>query len=1196
MSQYYPASSNILYVQPPSSEGMKYYLNSKFDQSYDNLLLINLDQLANNSGSSPPRVLDFDEVDAEDFILSTGLSFEGAYEDLDSGISYASFSFDELSNWEGTLGFEANLDFLSGGASNYQTIYLKADTDHPDVLSIERFDHDSIPSEYNVADSVGSYYFLVTFSEIVQDASANNNYFVSEGYSINYVARPTSADMYSYSSDEVLVKVSNVGVPESGSSVPTLGLNRRLEAMDIEAMASRPLAADVDIYTNPSYYEQYPPAAGTPENWYRMDLSHDVSPYALLMKSGSTYQFSSTAFYISDPNPNMTYPQVREIAFLKNADQVDEFFFRTSTAINTDTIEVNFYVATSSIKDLAGNYLSEPETNDTPTITTGTTDAIGAVTEDTAVDGTTLTDLTDTGTITFDDLDLTDAHTVSVDKVSGTLGGTLTFGNVIESATTSAGSVPWTYTVANSATQYLAKDQTTSEVFTVTIDDGNDVVTQDVTVTVTGTNDATNDVITIDDETIASDGTAATRIDPPASGGFDTLKITLAGDVTVDATSEYADHYYLSDIPNHQGWDSYEFNGSNFSRYEINADTVTFYGITGVSDVVALYQIGDNEIRLEGSAPGDIVTDVIDYSALTDHIRVDLSDANDTQPYAEVEKIVAAPGSPVDRVYGAEGVVGGSGDDEITGNHRDNILVGGLGDDTLSGGSGRDILEGGGGFDRLEGGLGQDILIDLADGAWMVGGEDDRAPGSSAPKDIFVVRSDSTIDDYTTTKSGAGLAGRAVGNINDIIVFNVSMSELAAQLDLIDGNFALSSAVMSEITRNIQINVANIDSNAYWEVSASTYFMDGNTRIDLELGDVSVKAQVGPGQGLSSGQVLTVVPLDDDNYFDQPSVGDVFSEEMDYFVLDNLIPEISSSLNGEESINLSFALEAVRDGTVRADGGNLMVGDFAKNLRIFNPGEASETIYGSRDEDVYEFLVQDFRTPSSSSIMPQEVGDDIIRDTGGVDKVLFSGLDLDSIEQLTFEAVKVGREKGNYSLKTNYSQTEYGIVNEGSFTWTGHFREGFDMQLETITLGEDKLSLAQNVFKYNNLGDLLSATPIQQALEGEDTIMVGKSGRVGDDNIFKLKSKENDSIEQTDLFIWGIDSANDVIDLSDFISGEDPIRVRNLYDPINNPMAMNKFEVDLNNNDAAYELTIHFMGAFSGDSSTLEEMIARANT
>ncbi len=110
-------------------------------------------------------------------------------------------------------------------------------------------------------------------------------------------------------------------------------------------------------------------------------------------------------------------------------------------------------------------------TNDAPTITTveGTTDVAGAVTEDAS-----LSTLTDTGTITFDDVDLTNTHTVSVASASGnTLGGTLTLGGVSESAITSEGSVPWTYSVANSATQYLAAGQTASEVFTVTVSDGN---------------------------------------------------------------------------------------------------------------------------------------------------------------------------------------------------------------------------------------------------------------------------------------------------------------------------------------------------------------------------------------------------------------------------------------------------------------------------------------------------------------------------------------------------------------------------------------------------------------------------------------------------------------------------------------------------------------------------------------------------
>ena len=124
-------------------------------------------------------------------------------------------------------------------------------------------------------------------------------------------------------------------------------------------------------------------------------------------------------------------------------------------------------------------------TNDEPTITAASTDDTGAVTEDDAAT------LSDTGTIAFNDVDLIDVHTTSVlDNPANTLGGTLTLGAVTESPTTQAGSVGWTYEVDNAAVQYLAAGETASESFTITIDDGQGgMVDQIVTVTITGTND-----------------------------------------------------------------------------------------------------------------------------------------------------------------------------------------------------------------------------------------------------------------------------------------------------------------------------------------------------------------------------------------------------------------------------------------------------------------------------------------------------------------------------------------------------------------------------------------------------------------------------------------------------------------------------------------------------------------------------------
>jgi Ca2+-binding RTX toxin-like protein len=56
-------------------------------------------------------------------------------------------------------------------------------------------------------------------------------------------------------------------------------------------------------------------------------------------------------------------------------------------------------------------------------------------------------------------------------------------------------------------------------------------------------------------------------------------------------------------------------------------------------------------------------------------------------------------------------LVGGGGDDVLTGGLLADSLVGGAGDDTLAGGAGDDTLEGGTGIDRLVGGAGDDLFL-----------------------------------------------------------------------------------------------------------------------------------------------------------------------------------------------------------------------------------------------------------------------------------------------------------------------------------------------------------------------------------------------------------------------------------------------------------------------------------------------------
>ena len=108
--------------------------------------------------------------------------------------------------------------------------------------------------------------------------------------------------------------------------------------------------------------------------------------------------------------------------------------------------------------------------------------------------------LSDSGVITFSDVDLTDVHLVSATgtPVGSVLGALTAVKNSDTTGTGTGGQLTWTYTVADSAVEYLAEDQTKVESFTITLDDGNGgLITKQIDVTITGTNDVP--VITAED-------------------------------------------------------------------------------------------------------------------------------------------------------------------------------------------------------------------------------------------------------------------------------------------------------------------------------------------------------------------------------------------------------------------------------------------------------------------------------------------------------------------------------------------------------------------------------------------------------------------------------------------------------------------------------------------------------------------------
>ncbi|MBL0422810.1 VCBS domain-containing protein, partial [Ramlibacter sp. AW1] len=125
-------------------------------------------------------------------------------------------------------------------------------------------------------------------------------------------------------------------------------------------------------------------------------------------------------------------------------------------------------------------------TNDGPIV--AAEDVTGAVTELV----TPASNLTDSGTISFSDVDLTDVHSVSAVTASSGALGTLTASVTTDTTGNGTGGVvTWNYSVPASAVEYLAAGQPKVETFTFTLSDGNGgAVERTVSVTITGTNDA----------------------------------------------------------------------------------------------------------------------------------------------------------------------------------------------------------------------------------------------------------------------------------------------------------------------------------------------------------------------------------------------------------------------------------------------------------------------------------------------------------------------------------------------------------------------------------------------------------------------------------------------------------------------------------------------------------------------------------
>ena len=205
-------------------------------------------------------------------------------------------------------------------------------------------------------------------------------------------------------------------------------------------------------------------------------------------------------------------------------------------------------------------------------------------------------DLSESGVISFTDVDLTDVHLVSATPIGSVLGTLTAVKNSDTTGTGSGGQLTWTYTVAESAIEHLVKNHARVESFTVTLVDQNGgVITRQIDITITGSNDTAS---------ITGTATGAVKEDDA---------VTAAGTLTVhDADS--GESHFQSVAP-----------ASLLGTY----GSFTFDAGTGVWG----YTLNDAAANVQSLTDGQVVRDMLTVKSADDtasqQIDVTITGTND---------------------------------------------------------------------------------------------------------------------------------------------------------------------------------------------------------------------------------------------------------------------------------------------------------------------------------------------------------------------------------------------------------------------------------------------------------------------------------------------------------------------------------------------------------------------------------------
>ncbi|WP_120497498.1 VCBS domain-containing protein [Kiloniella sp. EL199] len=261
-------------------------------------------------------------------------------------------------------------------------------------------------------------------------------------------------------------------------------------------------------------------------------------------------------------------------------------------------------------------------TNDAPIITSEASE--GTVTEirDGAL-GENETEHREIGAISFSDADISDTH-----RISFTAGGDDYLGRFSPVLNQSDGTILWTFSVEDSVLNHLARGENLTQIYRVTIDDGNGgSVTEEVVITIEGTND----------QPVISSAVTSGSIDEIADNQQGENNTELSAEGSIHFTdNDQSDEHYVTYVSG-QGSENYLGRFTPVMDQDnkvVNwAFTVDDADLDHLSEGDVLTQTYEVAIRDGNGAPltqevvititgSNDAPEIVDRTSLRDHIRV----------------------------------------------------------------------------------------------------------------------------------------------------------------------------------------------------------------------------------------------------------------------------------------------------------------------------------------------------------------------------------------------------------------------------------------------------------------------------------------------------------------------------------------------------------------------------------------------